>query len=188
MKDIKNLFEIMNRTNYLVLRNYDDIICGWETKTDDIDVLCENRDEFVAAVGAVLCRTSGICHNYYVPIGEKKIRMDIRSIGDGYYDAVWERDMLAHRVWHDGFFVMAQEDYINSIAYHALIQKKSFSDKYFNIIKGEYGVKSKSAMKCGIKMTRFMKEHGYHFVLPQDPFVTLNKKHYRFFAFLYKIV
>ena len=84
MKDIKDLFDRMNTLNYLVLRNFDDIMDGWEKKSDDIDVLCEDRKQFVESTGAVLCRTNGVCHNYYVILGDKKIRMDIRSVGDGY--------------------------------------------------------------------------------------------------------
>lgn len=184
-QSLEEFFSAIDKTGFLVLRNFDDITEDRLDTPEDIDVLCESRDEFIRLSGARLCRNDENCNNYYVLIRGKKLRVDIRDIGDGYYDAAWEKDMLAKRVKKGSFYIMEEQDYLHALLYHAVIQKPAFSDKYFSILKGPLGLKSKKPFHCCRVLAKYMKKRGYKLAQPKDPFVAMNKKNCRRFSFAY---
>ena len=56
---------------------------------------------------------------------------DLRFVGDRYYDPEWAREILDRRVWNPGgFFTPSNEDYFESLAYHAVVHKNVFSRTY----------------------------------------------------------
>lgn len=184
-QSLEEFFSAIDKTEFLVLRNFDDITENRLDTPEDIDVLCRNRAEFIELSGARPCRNSENCHNYYVIIRGKKLRVDIRDIGDGYYDAAWEKDMLTRRVKKGTFYIMEEQDYLHALLYHAVIQKPAFSDKYFAVLKEPLGLKSKKPFYCCRILAKYMKKRGYKLSQPIDPFVAMNKKNCRRFSFAY---
>ena len=180
---LRNLFEQLNNCcNYLILRNWDnvfeDVIYG--EGHEDIDVLCDNLDEFLKISKAKRIHSNKHRDNYIVELENRKVRFDIRWVGDGYYPEKWERTMLDRRLFSNpGVYVMCPEDYCFSLAYHALIQKSNLSEEYKNKIvisyKGLMGndlVKSKrDLLKI---LDEYLKEKSYKVVLPEDPGVYFN--------------
>ncbi len=123
--------------NYLVLRNYEnmldrDLFVGNHA---DVDLLCEKSMDIVKLLDAYPAwkdpskqRGDGI--HYFLTIGDNRVRFDLRQVGDGYYCEKWEKDLLRRRKSHKGFFVMDDKDYFYTLIYHAILQKRHFSDEY----------------------------------------------------------
>ena len=68
--------------------------------------------------------------SHIVQIGNKKIPFDYGFPGDGYYDEKWSKEILERRVFCNGFYVPADEDYFYSLFYHAIFYQKKVSDEY----------------------------------------------------------
>lgn len=135
IEDIQAVFESLpSECGYLIMRNwegfYDDILIEGH---NDIDVLCANtksRDQIVAAFSAKDIAGNGFHYSFIYKCMD--VTLDTRIVGDGYYDINWQREMLKNRVKNKlGFYVMTDEDYFYSLAYHAIYQKKDgLSDEY----------------------------------------------------------
>ena len=66
-----------------------------------------------------------------VRVAGRPVRFDFRHVGDGYYDARWQRDMLSRSVLTaDGVRVPAPRDAFFSLVYHALVQKREVASDY----------------------------------------------------------
>lgn len=132
-KSFQEMFEVMNQNvNYVILRNYE--FLGRE-KLDkrhaDLDILCDNKEELVSLTGAKPVDPTNNSVRYAVKINNRKIPMDIRELGDGYYDRHWQSAMLRkRRLFLESFYVMDEENYFYSLTYHALIQKAHVSSDY----------------------------------------------------------
>lgn len=135
IEDLQAAFEgLPADCGYLIMRNwegfYDDILIEGH---NDIDVLCadiKSRDRLVQALTAKDIAGNGF-HYSFIYRG-REVTLDTRIVGDGYYDINWQRSMLRNRVKHPlGFYVMNDEDYFYSLAYHAVYQKKDgLSEEY----------------------------------------------------------
>lgn len=133
--DIQAVFESLPADcGYLIMRNwegfYNDILIEGH---NDIDVLCANtksRDQIVAAFFAKDISGNGFHYSFLYK--GMDVTLDTRIVGDGYYDINWQKEMIANRVKNPlGFYVMTDEDYFYSLAYHAIYQKKDgLSDEY----------------------------------------------------------
>lgn len=136
---IEIFFEVLNRAElkYLVLRNYENLLEP-EMYLDghgDIDLLCEDSSLLSEAVGAIPNppKSSTLEDDkvhYKIFIDSQSVSLDLRQVGDGYYCENWERDLLDRRVKKDCFYVMNEEDYFYTLIYHAILQKRSFSEEY----------------------------------------------------------
>jgi hypothetical protein len=116
--------------DYVILRNYE--LLNQEKLIEnhaDIDILCDNFQKLVDATEAEQLDDRGV--KCMVKISGHKIPMDVRSVGDGYYDKNWQRDMLKNKVLYKGLcWVLCKEDYFYSLAYHVMIQKYHISYDY----------------------------------------------------------
>ena len=167
IENIQAIFESLpGDCGYLIMRNwegfYDDILIEGH---NDIDVLCadtKSRDMIVAAFTAKDIAGNGF-HYSFIYKG-MDVTLDTRIVGDGYYDINWQKEMIANRVKNPlGFYVMTDEDYFYSLAYHAIYQKKSgLSDEYQKRL-GEMKPKYKNYQQEDfIRILHdYMLEHGY---------------------------
>ena len=125
----RHLFSVLNvGCNYLVLRNYE----GLPDRMDDadIDIQCDNFQRIASA--ANVKQSAALPFKGLMRISGDNIPVDIRFVGDGYYPAVWQMEMLRRRQLKDGIYVLAPDDLFFSILYHSKIQKPFVSQKYAN--------------------------------------------------------
>lgn len=175
-QDLQEFWDKLNTIKYLVMRNFTDLLEDINSG-GDIDLLVENAEEFIKCIDAVPLNNREKCFNYKVEIGSEWIPVDIRVAGDGYYDSRWENDMLSKRIMYkDGFYVMNDEDYFFSIAYHSIIHKPEIPAKYRSMFEQRDLSKDSEIIKS---LNGFMSEHGYDYVVPVDRGVTFNKKNMR---------
>lgn len=178
--NIREAFEILNKECfYLVLRNFeeffDDILIEGH---NDIDVLCANRREqkkMVKILGAVprIGIDNGI-HYKFLYMG-KEVALDIRTVGDGYYDRNWQINMLKNRIYNPiGFYTMNNEDYYYSLIYHAIYQKKFLSEEYLMRLRN-MGNNTQNYTQLDFEkvLLEFMKRKQYYFTLTYDKYVVL---------------
>lgn len=180
MKDwesAKSVFEKLNeKFTYLVIRNhegfYNSILLDNHA---DIDILCEKKDrkEIIKILDALprLKRKDSI--HYKILVSSEYIPIDIRVVGDGYYDKNWESQMLRSREYDSrGFYHMNSDDYFWSLLYHALYHKGKLSSEYRNRLesfKPELFPATDNELE--IKLLDFMKTHDYYYSIAKDRYL-----------------
>jgi hypothetical protein len=173
---LQSFFSYLNeKEEYLVLRNYEELLDrGLPDIHSDIDVLCEDADSFIDSARAVP-RTKNKKDRVHqkVLIGDKYVSLDVRYVGDGYYDKNWEAEMLNRRGLTDDFcYTMDKENYFYSLMYHAIIQKHSISDEYKARLKRmsmDMGVSADTESDYLAILQEYMRRKKYFFTYPNYP-------------------
>ena len=181
IQDLQNVFLRVNTTtaDYLVMRNwegfFDDILLEGH---NDIDLLCrdkDSRDIIVRFLDAKPLTSDGF--HYRFQYRGRKVTLDMRILGDGYYDRRWQRNMLRQKRLHPlGFYVMDSEDYYYSLIYHAIYQKETgLSDEYSRrlnqMTSAEEGC---SQNDFAAQLSVFMNRHRYVYTETADKSVIRN--------------
>ena len=131
---IEEFFSALNAAgiNYLVLRNYENLLEPelYVGGHGDIDLLCDDAQSIARLVEAqpkapksTRLLDDGI--HYLIFVDGTPVQLDLRQVGDGYYCTKWEKDLLERKVKYDCFYVMNPVDYFYTLAYHAILQKRS---------------------------------------------------------------
>lgn len=174
-QSVKELFEKLNADcNYLILRNFecmkDDNI--FTEGHEDIDILCEDARQIVKLMDARPRRSYDNKVQYYILLQGQKVKIDLRHVGDKYYDPVWQAKMLENRQFHElGFYVMKEEDYFYSLIYHSVLQKKALSEDYrarLEKMAEQNGVSGKDEKSFLALLEAFMSENDYYYWYPED--------------------
>lgn len=172
---LEDFFNYINKnTNYVILRNFEELSHDFlSLEHPDIDFLCSDRTLFLLAARSV-SRTRNIndqVHRYIV-VNNKRVDIDVRCVGDGYYDSIWEKDILNTReLFLNMFYVPNKFNYFYSLLYHTIIQKDIVSDDYairLNIMAKEVGIKDGITVNIGL-LQSFMRQKGYMFTYPENP-------------------
>jgi hypothetical protein len=125
--DWAELFRVLDCCcDYLVLRNFESLPDRLDD--GDIDFLTDSCQTLASAAGL-----SQLAHRPYkgrVTVGGQTVPVDIRFPGDGYYPAVWQKDMLARKVTARGVHVPAPDDHFFSLLYHAAVHKPHVKPDY----------------------------------------------------------
>jgi len=166
---LKQFFYCINSVApYLILRNYEDLNKDIN-QIEDIDFLVTNRDKFALFANAKKMSKGTERANYQITVTGKALNIDLRYIGDNYFDQFWQKDCLDKRFLHqDGFYIMDPENQRFSLIYHVLIHKTTVPKKYklFNQM---------DINELREELYKFMKEKNYLMVEPKDITLKFNK-------------
>jgi predicted Ser/Thr protein kinase len=161
-KTVNEFFNTLNNTEglqYVVQRNFDSLINGEHDEGSDIDILVNDYYLFKRVAGAVgykhkgsfRYKNKGPAFEYggykvagKVLLAGKEVSVDVRSVGDNYYDPNWQRKILETKVKFNNIYIPDHENLFYSLLYHALVHKKQFSEKYSEIL-------SKMSLNIGVK-------------------------------------
>jgi hypothetical protein len=182
MNDVKrwdslhSFFSYLNqREKYLVLRNYESLSdVGLLDEHPDIDVLCEDVGSFLLSAGAIP-RTKNKKDKVHqkVLIDDRFVSLDVRYIGDGYYDKNWQIEMLNHRLLMNNFcYVMDKENYFYSLIYHAIIQKHDISNDYkimLKILSTDFDLSVDRESEYLVILQEYMRRKKFFFTYPDYP-------------------
>ncbi len=132
---LEDALRVLNHSvPYVVLRNFEGFPKTHELGPhDDVDILTDDYFETLRVLNArplLKCvpRWGG---RFWVTIAGRDVIFDVRMVGDWYYDPKWARTVLARRVWHEGgFYAPCDEDYLETLFYHAFVHKLSFTSEY----------------------------------------------------------
>lgn len=131
----KNFEEFINTANqecnWLVLRNFEYLPNNFFGNDKDVDILCENIDDFTRIM-KLRKRSWGIAA-YETTIDNKIVPFDVRFLGDNYYDKLWQYKMLKNKIFsNENVPRMNDEDYFFSLIYHSKIQKYEVKEIYID--------------------------------------------------------
>jgi hypothetical protein len=183
-KSFDELFNVLNlTTNYIVLRNFDNLEDQLISNHPDVDVLIENKSLTKDILNAVETKNKSYRVQHFVLIEDKKINFDLRYVGDNYYDKSWEIDLLKNRIKHEkGFYIPDNLNLFYSLIYHALIHKKYISEDYlkeFIALSTRLNFRLKVCDLIDINLLdilmSYMHDHKYDIVEPEDISVFFNE-------------
>ncbi len=173
-KSVMQMIQSMDEERYVFLRNTENISDDF-SEEDDLDILCYDIKKIVECVHAIPLNNRDRCYNYYTVINNRKLFLDIRCVGDGYFDRMWEIEMIDTRKRKGLLYVLNDENQKYSVLYHCLFQKDNLSaKKYSNYIEKVFG--SYDINQNIIQLSEFMKEKKYCFEMPDDKGVYLNNE------------
>lgn len=173
---LKDVFDELNRhpqLKWIITHNFDNFVDG-----DDIDFLTDDYFYFMRLLDANEKPKGGKFNSIsdggksvrnYINVGSKDIPIDIRHIGDNFYDKKFQEEMLNARIKHpNGFYIPNKENHLYSLIYHAIIHKPNISPTYTKVFK-EYGLKDSEINKTDLKnkLDKFMNENGYAYCKPE---------------------
>ena len=173
---LSTLFDFLNKhSNWIILRNFEDLNDNYLFEDgDDIDILCEEINFFSALMNAK--KRSGERCSYFVTVNNFKIPLDIRFIGDKYYDPVWAKDMLSRKIINNGIPTPCQLDYFFSLMYHAKLQKNFVKPIYIerldnlalkmNFLLPKHFILDDSI--CSRALNSFLKTYNYYYTYTDD--------------------
>ena len=173
------MFAFLNEAHpYVVLRNAEGLPETFDPRHEDIDLLVDNVTACASLLGAVKSR--GGAAAYTVRVGEHDVKLDIRSVGDGYYDERWERAMLDSRqLTAENLFVPTPEHAFHSLVYHVFYHKRAIAPDYYSKIARlaeRIGVSGSDVSAWFDALDAFVWKNGYEFTRPADPSVHLNEQ------------
>lgn len=172
-----------NKCEYIVLRNYEELYDQnfYLSGHADIDFLVADYRSFVEIIHAIPRFEVDDKIHYMINIAGTKVIIDVRSVGDDYYDKFWQKAMLKNRYLYDSrFYVTDEKNYYYSLAYHAILQKKALSSDYLerlNAMANHLGIPAITEEEHLMQLNRFMRANNYHYTYPLDIWVPLRITH-----------
>jgi len=166
---LKDIFYVLNSTtNYVVLRNFEELPNkNPQGNHKDIDILTDERWHIPFLLDTTRSENGG---SPYVKIGNERIFLDIRYVGDIYYDKNWSDNILKNRIrTENGIYIPNEEDQFYSLLYHCLIHGTGLSNDYLEKIetlskKLEIRIGDFSNLsKLEEILEKFMKKSGYQY-------------------------
>ncbi|WP_019559141.1 glycosyltransferase [Caldimonas manganoxidans] len=193
-KDLTQLLHVLNETiPYVVLRNFEHFPDAYTSEAHgDIDLLTTSDVEMAYVMNAHRVFPQAHRVHYATYIAGQEVRFDFRYIGDGYYDARWQREMLERRVRHEGgFFTPAASDHFYALLYHALVHKPKISDEYAHKLAALTAqpdalagpdthpltpTELQDPQRAKQLLDQYLQQHGYRYTRPADTSVYFNSK------------
>ena len=186
-KNLTEYFEELNSyegLEYVVMRNFD----NYPDKVlldehADIDILTNDYFLFKAISGGKARKGPMVEDGGYkvcnkVNIAGMEIDVDVRHMGDNYYCADWEKDILSKRVLHKGFYIMDDINHFYSLMYHGLCQKapgrlsNTYKTKFLDFEpKTNVGINESNVHDEEFlfrTLHKFMKEKNYDYIRPNE--------------------
>ncbi len=178
----KEVFDILNVTNnYLVLRSFETLPELYVEK--DLDVLTENYQLFASALGVK--QRKDFPYKGTIQVNNEQIDIDMRFVGDNYFNTSWAKDILQTKTLKDGIFIPRVDHYFFTLLYHAKVQKPRVKEKYYGILDST----AKSLGFCwyntsllddddeiGRLLRGFYESNGFYYEDPVDKKVYKNKE------------
>ena len=136
--DINEVFMLLNScTDYLVLRNYEEILDLEKSEHPDIDLLVSDVVKASLVLNADPVFPDDFRVHYKNLVSGREVFWDLRSPVDGYMDCNWAVELKNARtkIFIDSLdlkiYGLVARDYYYSLAYHAIIHKQEVSKDYF---------------------------------------------------------
>lgn len=180
--NMQQIFYVLNETvEYVVLRNFSDLFSDYSLVVHgDIDILVSDRKHAKYMLNAIPQHFSKKRVRHYVKIDKGGTYFDIRYLNDNYYCMEWERNILETRIMSEkGYYRPNYENYIYSLLYHAVIQKKEIASDYKKKFIDMFHLEDKNELK--VLLYEYLKMKDYKIVEPVDYsvcFEPISKREY----------
>ena len=104
----------------------------------------------------------------YIKINDKVVKLDVRYVGDGYFDTNWQKNILNNRRYYKGFYVPNKENFIYAIIYHIVYHKGYIDKKYIDFLKKNLQMKVIDFTKIVEIINKYLKLKKYNITRPLD--------------------
>ena len=175
-ESLEQVFYVLNETiPYVVLRNFSSLPEKYEVGIhSDIDILCSNRDNISKILNAIRAKKSKKRSRYYITVNDNKVFMDLRYLGDNYYDLGWQKTILKKRTINRCFYIPDDDNYKYSLLYHALVHKGKIASDYLEKFNDFFSTEDVACLRK--KLDKYMLDNNYNYVDPVDYSVGFNYK------------
>lgn len=130
-RDWTHLFTTLNPCcRYLVLRNFESV--SEILENSGIDFLTDKVQRFASAANVMQHPMRP--YKGALNIAGKRVPTAIRSSGDNYFDAQWQRTALERRKRAHDMYVPAKDDHFFSLLYHCKVHEASVKDEYVEML------------------------------------------------------
>jgi len=187
-QNMEELLEVLNHgVRYVVLRNAENFPGGLSVEAGhQVSMLTDNYHELVRLLNArplhrTLPRWGG---RFVVNVSGQEQAVELRFVGDGYFDAGWASRLLERREWQErGFFAPAPDDYFETLAYHAIVHNPALSHEYRRRLQQlaieleRPGWEAEELSESDVAVRRLqelMSARNYTHVRPKDPTAFFN--------------
>lgn len=180
-RDWEHLFSTLSPCcRYLVLRNFESLPERLEDA--DIDFLTDKLQRFASAANVM--QDPRRPYKGTLNVAGKSIPTDIRSLGDNYFAAQWQRTALERRERRHNFYVPAKDDNFFSLLYHCKVHKYSVKKEYFDRLQKMAkemrfdwfdATRLDDDDEMGRLLAGYYRANEYHYVNPTDPGVGRNE-------------
>ncbi len=183
-KDFEEFIKFANIScDWIVLRNFEYLPHNFFGNDKDIDILCSDKKEFANNLN--LSKRSWGVSSYKTLISGIEIPVDLRYLGDSYYDKLWESNILRNKFIYKNLIPVPSDiDYFFSLLYHAKLQKTKIKNKYIRVL-NKLGLKLNlfnrkesifnNNKSLAILLSKFMNLNNYEITKPIDREVRFNK-------------
>ena len=148
----KQLFKKLNKTKklkYVVLRKP-------SSEKDDLDILVNDYFLFKRVVDSHSYKTknlnfisnsgdpvdeNGFKVANYIRLKNKLVKVDVRFVGDDYFDKNWQKKILIKTKFNKDYKVPNRENFLYSLLYHIVYHKGYIDRKYNKILKKHFKFK-----------------------------------------------
>ena len=180
-KSLREIFSFLDTTtSYVVLRNAESLPdCFDPSVHGDIDLLVPDADVCASLLNARRVFPESLRVHYEIIVGGQPIRFDFRFVGDGYYDAAWEKRMLERRVRAGDISLLHPEDAFFALVYHALYQKREIAQDYVakaSALAASAGLAWTNYADALLLLEDFLHHNGYERPRPTDTSVYWNMR------------
>ncbi|HID97393.1 MAG TPA: glycosyltransferase [Thermodesulfobacteriaceae bacterium] len=183
-RSFEELFFVLDHTiPYVILRNFDALPEQWRSETHgDIDFLVTDLDGAVYIFNAEKIFQDHYRVHFRISINGRHVPIDLRYVGDNYYDEKWQKGILNSRRKFRNFYVPSQTDHFYSLLYHALVHKAAIAEDYsvrLHALAKHIGLNTGADVFYSIRaafdiLNTFLKENSYEIVKPDDLSVYFN--------------
>lgn len=126
------IFNEIQDSNYVVLRNFDHMYETSQFGDGDIDVLCDDREAICKSLN--LKAVSGFKSRFVCWRGENYYQFDLREVDDGYFPVELAREILAKKVKRANFFIPNHEMHCLAFIYHIFFHKNIIQHKHVSYL------------------------------------------------------
>lgn len=173
-KSMEQLFYVLNETcEYVVMRNFEGLPESFFVSGhNDIDLLVDRFDNVLKICNGHLVYKNDYRVQVSCKVAKKKVQVDIRYLGDGYYDKGWEENILKNRIIFNNLYIPDNDNYKYMLLYHALVHKKEIKSDYKKRLNELFGTGKWSQKVLDV----YMGDNNYKYCEPRDFSVFYNYK------------
>lgn len=180
------LFAALNASvRYVVLRNFEALPADHRVGPHTgVDILTDDLLESIRILNARPERglVTDFGGRFWVDVGDEPVRFAIWPVEAGYLDPAWAASVLDRRVDHNGLYVPSAVDYFETLAYHAVYQKRKWQQEYgrrLSAMAVELGISAWDDGRLDLEQARasvevMMRRYGYEVTVPRDTSAFFN--------------
>lgn len=178
----RDLFKALNATcSYVVLRGFEHL--PEKNPEKDLDLLTDDYQKLASVIG--MDQVNSKPYKGSVLIAGQKVSVDIRYIGDHYFDTRFQINVLSNRQLKKGIYVPRDDDYFFSLLYHCKVHKQEVKHLYFEVLDKLAKnlnldwfdeIESLNDKNTSKILNGYYRAHGYVYESPIDKDVFENKK------------